>query len=447
MVAWASAIFVLIVGLFMIFSYARAQVQDPLHSRQLKELKVGLQARPTDEQLKMQIRALDLRLRETYFTHISRMSSGVWMLLGGAVAFAFAATKSRNGRKQLPQLLGNRERAATQTPNAARWAVAVAGGACGALLLGLGMSFSSGLPKSEADIDKLLGANAAGVAVAATRDVPSTEELRRNWIAFRGWEGASHMPGTNYVDNWDPATGTGVVWKVAPDCVGFNSPIAWRNNVFMSGGDAKKREVICLDAGSGRILWRTEIVSPAQPSSASSEEEIPESTGYAAASMATDGRRVYVIFANGDVAGLSMDGKVLWSKNFGHLDNAYGHATSLATWSDKLILQLDQGESEQGKSKLYAVDGKTGNIAWQRPRKYGASWSSPVVFEAAGKPQIVVLSLPHAMAYDATDGKELWRADLLNGEVTPSPAFAAGVVLVASPSTSWWPFVQTVRAT
>src|SRR4029079_3637249 len=101
--------------------------------------------------------------------------------------------------------------------------------------------------------------------------------------------------------------------------------------------------------------------------------EIPDSTGYAAGTMATDGQRLYVFFANGDAAAFSLEGKLVWSKSFGAPKNPYGHATSLATWRDRLILQLDQGDSEDGKSKLYAVDGLSGNIVWQTPRKVGAS--------------------------------------------------------------------------
>ena len=38
------------------------------------------------------------------------------------------------------------------------------------------------------------------------------------------------------------------------------------------------------------------------------------------------------------------------------------------------------------------------------------------------------------IAYNATDGNELWRVEGLNGEITPSPIFTAGLAVVASPS-------------
>ena len=114
--------------------------------------------------------------------------------------------------------------------------------------------------------------------------------------------------------------------------------------------------------------------------------------------------------------------------------NPYGHASSLALWQDKLIVQLDQGEAEQGLSRLFAFEAATGKVLWQQARKVGASWSTPLVIEAAGKPQIIALSVPWVMAYAATDGTELWRAEGMNGEVTPSPVYAGGRLFVASPS-------------
>ena len=166
---------------------------------------------------------------------------------------------------------------------------------------------------------------------------------------------------------------------------------------------------------------------PAQPA------EVPESTGYAAATMATDGRRVYAFFANGDCAAFTLEGKPAWSKSFGALKNPYGHATSLTTWRDRLIVQLDQGDSEDNKSKLYALDGRTGQIVWQRPRKAGASWATPIVIEAAGKAQVITLAVPCVIAYAATDGTELWRVEGLNGEITPSPVFAGGLLIRRQP--------------
>jgi len=307
------------------------------------------------------------------------------------------------------------------------------------LLFVLSLGLSAALPKRTAEVESLLGAGEATgagdlqpTAQAKPSDAASPQELRQNWPRFRGADGSGASTLTNLPTTWDPKSGAGIAWKVPVPTSGFNSPIVWGDRVFLSGGDAKQREVVCLDGKTGQTLWRQAVVSvPTEPGQAA---EVPESTGYAAATMATDGRRVYVIFANGDCAAFTLEGKPAWTKSFGALKNPYGHATSLATWQDRLIVQLDQGDTEDNKSKLYALDGRTGQILWQHPRKVGASWATPIVIEAAGKTQIVTLAVPCVIAYAATDGTELWRGECLNGEITPSPVFAGGLLYVASPS-------------
>ena len=101
---------------------------------------------------------------------------------------------------------------------------------------------------------------------------------------------------------------------------------------------------------------------------------------------------------------------------------------SLTTWRDRVIVQLDQGEAG-GESRPSSMpsDGRTGRVVWQQSRKVGASWASPLSFEFNGKGQIVCLSIPWAIGYNADTGAELWRADCLNGEVTPTPVYSAGL--------------------
>ena len=225
----------------------------------------------------------------------------------------------------------------------------------------------------------------------AATDAATPAEMKRNWPRFRGADASGVSGFTNAPQKWDVKSGAGILWKSSVSAKGFNSPITWAERVFFSGGDAAKREVFCLDAKNGQLQWRKAVENV--PGSPTQALEIPDTTGYAAGTMATDGRRVYVIFANGDLAALLLDGKPAWSKSFGPLKNAYGYATSLATWNDKVILQLDQGESDDHKSKLYALNGRTGDVVWERPRKVGSSWATPIIIDAAGKPQVITLPL------------------------------------------------------
>ena len=439
--AWVAGVFSVLVGLTMLYGRLSVRAEDPLKSPQLKESKENLRLNPMDEQLKQRVRELDLRLRQRYFRQLSQMESGVYLLLGGVVVFALAVKRGSLARRRLPMPKPRTDapEQAARLAARARWSVAASGAAIGGLLFVLSLVLSSTLPKGAEEMEKSFGAGDAASSAdlhpadaAKTGDFASAEELQRNWPRFRGPGGNGISPLTNLPPTWDIKTGAGIAWKVASPASGFNSPIVWGGRVFFSAGDARKREVICLDGKTGQVLWRQPVANvpgaPAKPA------EVPESTGYAASSMATDGRRVYVIFANGDCAGFTLDGKLAWSRSFGALKNPYGHATSLATWHDRLIVQLDQGDNEDNLSKLYALDGRTGKVVWERPRKAGGSWASPIVIEAAGKGQIIVLAVPSVISYAAADGSELWRADGLNGEITPSPVFAGGLVIAPSPS-------------
>jgi len=429
--AWVTGIFSLLVGAVMLIGHVHTPTLDPLKSPELKALKTTLRQNPTDEKAKQQIRALDLELRRKYFHLLTQTQSGVYLLLGGVAVFILSVSRYSSLRKQLPMPKPQLE-AAEQSLRAgklARWSVAATGTSVGCFLFLLSSGGGTALPKGSAEIEKVLGAN---TTVAETPDAASPDEMQQNWPRFRGPGGFGISSATNVPVSWAAKSGDGIAWKTPVLAKGFNSPIIWGNRVFYSGGDANLREVFCEDLKTGDLLWRRVITnvpgSPAQP------PEIPDSTGYAACSMATDGRRVYASFANGDLAALTLEGKPVWSKGFGALKNPYGHATSLTTWRDRVIVQLDQGEPEERKSRLYAIDGRTGQVVWQKERKTGSSWATPVVIEAAGKAQVITLAVPAVIAYSAADGAELWRVELMSGEITPSPAFGGGQVIVASPS-------------
>ena len=280
---------------------------------------------------------------------------------------------------------------------------------------------------------------AAVAASALAADLPSPKEFQSNWPRFRGPDGSGVCANCDAPLTCDVKTGANIGWTAPVPAPGFSSPVVWGDRVFLSGGDEAKREVMCFDAQSGKLLWQSAV-----PKTAGSPDEppsVPEQCGMAAATIATDGRRVYAIFANGDLAAFDFDGALAWSKYLGVPKNPYGHAASLLTWQDRVILQFDQGEAKDNLSKLYAFDGPTGVIVWQQARPVGASWATPIVIEAARQPQIVTLAMPWAIAYAAKDGAEIWRAEFLEGEVTPSPIFAAGTLFVVSPTLK----LQTVR--
>lgn len=404
---------------------------DPLKSPQLAALKEQLVAEPRNEALKEQIRALDLSLRRRHAWLLAVYGFGAWFLLVAAVMLVLMG-KALARLHVTPPLPQPRPDAAERAADTARRArlltfvvAALAAGGAG----WLGLSARSVLPADPAGVEKLL-AKLRGEEDAT--DLPSPAEYAANWPRFLGPTGNAFVPEAAFPLQFDPVGGTGVRWKTPVSAPGFSSPLIWSNRVFLSGGDVSNRVVLAFDLVTGQPAWERPVMnvpgSPARP------PEIPESTGFAASTMATDGRRVYVLFASGDLAALTLDGAPVWSKNLGVPHNPYGHATSLATWQGRLLVQFDQAEPEDNLSKLYAFDGASGRVLWQRNRPVGASWATPIVFDAAGKPQIGTLGGEWVIAYQTADGAELWRAKLLSGEITPSPIFVGGLFIAASPA-------------
>jgi outer membrane protein assembly factor BamB len=72
-------------------------------------------------------------------------------------------------------------------------------------------------------------------------------------------------------------------------------------------------------------------------------------------------------------------------------------------------------------------------VLWQRPRAVASSWATPTVISLTNQDQIITLADPWLTAYDARDGNEIWKAECLSGEVTPSPVFVGGTLFVVSP--------------
>ena len=261
-------------------------------------------------------------------------------------------------------------------------------------------------------------------------DYAAPEDLAQNWNRFRGFGGAGVTSITDIPTQWDSASGEGILWKTPLQLPGYNSPIVWQNRVFLSGATQEKREVYCFDASTGSILWTGEV--PTAPMG-DRKLDVMEDTGYAASTMATDGVRVYAIFASGDLAAFDFNGRLLWHKSLGIPESLYGHASSLEVWQDRVLVQYDQGSAEDGKSRLYAFAGATGNLVWETKRPVPNSWTSPILVKADNDYQLITVGDPWVIAYDPNDGKEIWRADCVKGDVGASPILAGNLVIAIAP--------------
>lgn len=233
-----------------------------------------------------------------------------------------------------------------------------------------------------------------------------------------------------------------IAWKAEVPGGGWSAPVVAGDKVFLTtavSGDYKPKdftagvsdprsmiplvmkgpnktftfEVLCYDRASGKQLWRKKAAE-AKPRYA-----VHPSNSYATETPATDGQRVYVLFAAvGTFAAYGLDGKELWKKDFGAYKTSagFGPGSSLAVGGGLVFVQYDNDE----KSFVAAFDGKTGKQAWRVDRKTKTSWSTPLLWKNKLRTELVVCGAGAVTSYDPKTGKQLWTMTRVGGQ-----AFAA----------------------
>jgi len=488
--AAVAAIFSLIVASLLVYDFFHRSMKDPSLTPAREALKTALEAQPANEAIQAQIRSLDQESRDEWFRQKAFAYSGAGMLCGGIIVSLVAAKWSATLHRKHPQMLPPPTQSdweASWTP-AARWTVGglfvvLAATAIGLIVplhatvtkdpngpvaaatngdmpsvkdsaesLATGKTTSAAAPTKptataptvDAKPRETVVAKATAitpdkvpVATAPARPTPtadkvagiSDEELARAWPYFRGRGGLGISPYRNVPDDWNGASGKNIVWKSPVPLIGNSSPVVVAGRIFLTGADENQRQVYCYDAKSGQLLWQRDV--PSTPDSRK-PVKLNDDTGYAACTMATDGRYVAAIFANGDLAAYDLDGKLAWSQSLGIPDNPYGHAASLSICKHLLLVPFDQATPKAARSKLRALDIATGQTVWEQTRAVPSSWTTPIVIHAANRDQVVTAASPWVIAYDAAEGKELWRAKGSQADVAPSPVAAGNVVFAAA---------------
>lgn len=421
--ALIAALFSAAVCAILIANFVRGRATFPVDPPALVALKAELARRPEDETLKERIRKLDRDIRRDYFRRKALAHGGNVLLLAGVALFVASLKGAKRLRRKLPKP-GPPPEDPWEAAGVSRVATLGVGALClgGLVLLGAGAS---------TDIAREY-ARAVGVTERAGggRRGASERELARQWPQFRGPGGAASAPFARPPDRWNGATGENVLWKAGVPLPGESSPIVWDDRVFVTGADEKQREVFCFSARDGKLMWRLPVGAG---STGGGTPNVSPDTGYAAPTPATDGERVFALFATGHLACVSLDGRLEWLRHLGVPENMYGHASSPIVHNGRVIVQYDQGTSpEDGKSALLALDAATGQTVWAAKRPVPNSWSTPIVVRAGRREEIVTCGNPWVIGYDPATGAERWRVECLGGDVAPSPVFAGGLVFACN---------------
>ena len=266
---------------------------------------------------------------------------------------------------------------------------------------------------------------ATPAALAAHEDPRDRPDAPSAWSDFRGG-GASVADAADLPLNWSPENG--VAWSAELPGVGQSSPVVVGDRAYVTfvEGPNKETVAVCaLSVATGERLWTKRF-----DAARTSPNDFMH--GRAAPTPAADGAGVVAFFASGDLIALAPDGSERWRRNlweeFGPFENRHDLGTSPAQDAERIYLQLDHG----GPSVLLAVKKADGATAWTAKREARMSFTSPVVAEIAGVPQVVCSSNGSVDGYAAATGVRLWTLAGLTGNTIPSPAVANGRVYVGA---------------
>ena len=263
-----------------------------------------------------------------------------------------------------------------------------------------------------------------------------------NWPRFRGPTGQGVSTEVGLPLEWSATKN--IVWKIPLPGPGASSPIVWGDHVYVTcysgyGVDAEapgnpadlKRHLVCLNRGTGRILWNEAVLSPVteQPFSDSLARH-----GYASSTPIADQDGIYVFFGASGVAAYTHGGKQKWHRSCGTSTQRYGSATSPILVGDLLIVDASiESPDFPGGSALFALDKRTGETVWKQTGIGGGGYLTPTFVESNGKRQLVV-SQPWGhdlVGASLESGDVLWRCNV--SAYTPTPVVdEKGVLYVFS---------------
>jgi outer membrane protein assembly factor BamB len=262
----------------------------------------------------------------------------------------------------------------------------------------------------------------SGVVAQQTdvRMVTVEGEGAKYWPVWRGPSGQGLVTGT-YPDTWSATEN--VVWKKPVPGRGNSSPIVWGDRIFLTTAHEGGRRVslIAFRRADGTQLWET-FAPDGRTGRAHSKN------GHASATPSTDGTFVYASFGSRGLAAFDFNGKLVWHKDLGDVDNYHGAAGSPLLYKNRVILYQDFDSG----SFVAAFDTRTGKELWRTPRRASVGWGTPVAVRVGTRDEIIVSSQAAVTGYDPDTGRELWVCDGNSFEVIPTPVVGHGLVFASS---------------
>jgi len=214
-----------------------------------------------------------------------------------------------------------------------------------------------------------------------------------------------------------PAGGLPVKWRVEVKG-GYSGPAVANGRVYLTDYErtagelanapndrtllAGRERILCLDAASGRLLWKHEYDCPYAISYASGPRCTP---------TVADGK-VYVLGAEGNLTCLdALTGRLIWAKDF-----KKDYAAPTPIWGfcghplvdGRQLICLVGGEG----SVAVAFDKDSGKELWRSLSASESGYCPPTLIESAGVRQLMIWDADNLNSLEPATGRLLWSQPL-----------------------------------
>ena len=248
--------------------------------------------------------------------------------------------------------------------------------------------------------------------LAILASLPSWEAKADDWPQWLGPNRDAVWRETGIIDQF-PKSGPKVRWRT-PIAAGYSGPAVADGKVYVMDRVVKQapkrgsemmrtklpgtERILCLDESDGKILWMKEY---------DCLYTISYPLGPRTTPLVHD-HKVYTLGAEGNLFCLDTDsGNVLWTqdlkKNYGIQSPMWGYSAHPLLDGQKLICMVG------GKgSTVVAFDKDSGKEIWKALDAKNLGYCPPMIFEAAGKRQLIIWHGEAVNGLDPETGKVYW---------------------------------------
>lgn len=250
-----------------------------------------------------------------------------------------------------------------------------------------------------------------------------------DWPNWRGPHGNGVADsGQTLPTEWSKAKN--VKWKAPIPGRGHSTPIVIGDRIFLTTAREKEetQSALCYSFSSGELLWENVLVKDRLP------ERIHNKNTHASPSVATDGKRIFVLFfVKGDrlhLFSLDFDGNELWQIDAGRFypEQSFGYGSSPLLVGNNVIVSAES----EGEGFIAAFNADSGKEVWRTKRMAArSSFGTPVLADINGSSQVVLNGADRVAAYDPNSGTEIWSVEGGDPLIANTVLWKEGVVFAS----------------